>query len=97
MDKTAEIVEEELIKEIEKSRSILDGLSNNESYRMLVDDFKKAAEEIDSVWHLHSDINKLNELRITKFAANTLINALDSYKHTLDKAIQRLEVLRNAE
>ena len=83
-------VESDLINEIEKCRRIYDGLNNNDAYKELVADFKHAADEIDSVWHLQPDINKLQEMRITKFAAQSLINALDGYKGAMDRAKAQL-------
>lgn len=69
---------------------IINGLENNESFNMLLDDFKKQREIIDNNWHLIDDPLKLNQLRITKFAALSLINSLDNYKHDLHKAQQTL-------
>ncbi len=97
MSKTSDQIEQELIEEIEKCREIYDGLKDNLAYQNLVKDFQRAADEIDAVWHLQPDMNKLNEFRITKFAANTLIHALDGYKHSMDKARQQLETLKDVE
>lgn len=95
MQRTLDQVEADLIREIEKCRSIVDGLENNESYKRLVADFKEAADQIDSVWHLTADLNKLNEMRITKMAANTLVTALDGYKYSLERAKEQLESLKD--
>ena len=97
MSRTTEQIENELIEEIEKCRSICDGLKDNQAYKDMVADFKKAADEIDAVWHLQPDINKLHEMRITKFAANSLVNALDSYKYSMDRAKEQLEKLKDVE
>lgn len=95
MQRTLDQVEADLIKEIEKCRTILSGLENNASYDALINDFKQAVAEVDSVWHLTFDQAKLNEMRITKFAANTLIGALDSYKFSLQRAKEQLETLKD--
>jgi hypothetical protein len=97
MNKTAAQVEQELIEQIEKCRFIYEGLKDNGAYIALVDDFKKAIEDIDSVWHLEKDINRLSELRITKLAGITLVNALEEYKSVMQKSKERLETLRNEE
>lgn len=95
MQRTLDQVENDLIREIEKCRNIVDGLENNPSYQLLVADFKEAADQIDSVWHLTFDQGKLNEMRITKFAANTLVEALNSYKFSLQRAKEQLESLKD--
>lgn len=97
MHKTAEQLRSELLVEVEKCRSIIGGLENNDSYKHLVADFKRASDELDSVWHLTFDLDKLNQMRITKMAAQTLIGALDSYKYTLEKAKEQLERLEDGQ
>lgn len=97
MQRTVDSIREELISEIEKSRRILDGLENNEAYKELVSDFKRASDEIDAVWHLQPDLQKLQEMRITKFAADSLIKALDTYKMALERATQQLARLNEEE
>lgn len=94
---TLEEVEESLVKEIERCRYIVEGLDNNASYMALVADFKQAADEIDSVWHLQQDLNKLTEMRITKLAAQSLVGALDSYKMSLKRATEQLKTLKEEE
>lgn len=95
MQRTLDQVENDLIREIEKCRNIIDGLENNESYKLLVADFKEASDQIDSVWHLTMDMGKLTEMRITKMAANTLVTALDGYKFSLQRAKEQLESLKD--
>lgn len=97
MQRDVERLESDLIAEIEKCRLIVDGLENNDSYKKLVADFKEASEQIDSVWHITADLNKLNEMRITKMAAQTLVTALDSYKFSLQRAKEQLELLKDEE
>lgn len=93
VDQTHEL-EESLIKRIERCTAILEGLDNNASFNMLLDDFKKAAEDIDNVWHLETDLGRLNEMRITKFATNAIVMALENYKHDLNKASEQLAKIR---
>jgi hypothetical protein len=95
MQRTLDQVESELINEIEKCRYIIDGLDNNESYKRLVADFQLASDEIDSVWHLEQDLNRLTEMRITKLATQSLVNALDGYKQALERAKEQLEKLKD--
>lgn len=94
-DKTINEIENELIKIIEKSGMVVHGLENNQAYIQLISDFKDTANKIDDAWHLVSDLNKLNEMRITKLAAVSIVNALDNYKMDLNKATEQLAKLRN--
>lgn len=95
MQRTLDQIEQELIAEIEKCRKIVDNLENNDGYKLLVADFKNAADEIDNVWHLQQDLGKLQEMRITKFAAQTLVEALNSYKFSLKRSQEQLEKLKD--
>ena len=94
VDNSVEL-ENYLIDRIEKCTTILDGLENNSAFKILLDDFKKSAADIDNVWHLETDLNRLNEMRITKFATNALIMSIENYKHDLEKATEQLAKLRN--
>ena len=88
-------LENYLIDRIEKCTAILEGLENNSAFNMLLDDFKKQAEDIDRVWHLETDLGRVNEMRITKFATNALIMAIENYRHDLNRATEQLAKLRN--
>lgn len=92
-----EEMENFLIDRIEKCTAILEGLENNSSFNMLLEDFKRQASDIDSSWHLQTDLNKLNEMRVGKFAAIALITALDNYKYDLSKSTEQLGKLRGIE
>lgn len=94
VDNSVEL-ENYLIERIEKCTSIIEGLENNSAFKALLDDFKKSAADIDTVWHLETDLNRLNEMRITKFATNAIIMSLENYKHDLEKATEQLAKLRN--
>ena len=94
VDNSVEL-ENYLIDRIEKCTTILDGLENNSAFKILLDDFKKSAADIDNVWHLETDLNRLNEMRIKKFATNALIMSIENYKHDLEKATEQLAKLRN--
>lgn len=93
VDNSVEL-ENYLIERIERCTAILEGLENNSAFNMLRDDFKKSASDIDSVWHLETDLNRLNEMRITKFATNALIMSLENYKHDLNQATEQLAKIR---
>ena len=97
MHDNSEQLENYLLERIEKCTAILEGLENNAAFNMLLDDFKKSASDIDNVWHLETDLNRLNEMRITKFATNALIMSIENYKHDLDRATEQLAKMRNTD
>lgn len=96
VDNSAEL-EDYLLERIERCTAIIEGLENNSAFKMLMDDFKRQALDIDNVWHLETDLNKLNEMRITKFATNALIMSLENYKHDLNQATEQLAKIRNSD
>lgn len=94
-DNSMAAYEAEILKKIERSQVIFEGLQGYTPFLMMLDDFKDTIKSIDDGWHLFTDINKLNELRITKFAAVSIINVLDNYKHDLVRAQEELVKLQN--
>ena len=96
-NRSSEELEKELIANIEKARQVIDGLEGNASYQLLVNDFKDTAEKIDSCWHMQFDMGKLTEMRITKMAALSIVNALDGYKYDLQRASESLARLKEEE
>lgn len=95
MDKTAQQLEEELIKRIETKSFIVNGLENHEPYLRAIESFRSTRDSIDQTWHLVMDFNKLQELRMTKMAANSIINFVSDMKFDLDKLQSELVKLRN--
>ena len=55
------------------------------------------ADRIDDNWHLISemDADKLREARITKLAAVSILNIIDSYKFDHEQAQKKLVELEN--
>lgn len=84
-----------LISQIDELSVIVNGLDNYAPFNKLIEKWKKTNEAIDSSWHLFTDLNKLNEARITKFAAMELINCIESLKSDLNKAQTELVKLQN--
>lgn len=96
-ERDIEKLERDLVERIEVCRSIYDGLINNQHYQALVKDFSDAAYDIDRVWHLERNPERLQEFRITKMAAMSLVGALDSYKLEIEKAKEQLRKIKDAE
>jgi hypothetical protein len=93
--RTYKEIEENLIKRMERSRYVLEGLKNNGPFKAVLKDFEDTVKRIDSAWHLTSDINKLTELRITKLAATSVLTCLDNYEYDLKKSTEELANLQN--
>ena len=88
-------LEEELIRRIDEGGYIVNGLEKHEPYLKLIEIFKQTRQQIDDTWHLVSDPAKLSELRVTKFAANTLIDFIPNLKGDVDRFQQELVKLQN--
>lgn len=95
MQRTQQQVEDEYIQRIERCNFIINGLENHEPFRAIMADFLQTIKNIDGAWHLMSDINRLNELRVTKLAAVSIVNCLDNYKFDLEKSTKELAELQN--
>lgn len=75
-----------LLNKIEDLRSIVTGLENHAPFLKLIEMWKETRDRIDDNWHFITDPVKMNEARITKFAANDLINIIDIMKSDLSRA-----------
>lgn len=94
-DRTQEQMEKELIARIAKSNMVIQGLENHGPFKTVMEDFKGTIEMIDNSWHLVGDPAKLNEFRVTKMAAISLVNCLDGYKFDMKKATEELAKIQN--
>ena len=81
---------------IDRNTQIVNGLENYAPFQMLVEDFKKNLEIADGNWHLINigQTDKFLELKTVKIAALTLINVVDSYKHDIDRAKERIDIAK---
>jgi len=85
----------ELIKRIADCHTVIDGISNNSAWKVVVRDLTKNKELIDNNWHLVNDEKKLTEFRVTKFAVVQLLNTIENYKNDLKAAEVELRKLDN--
>lgn len=88
-------VEQELISRIGDLSVIVDGLEHHAPFLKLIETFQRTVKSIDSVWHMTIDPQKLNELRITKFAADEIINYISIAKQERQKLQMELAKLEN--
>lgn len=96
-EKTLVDYEEELVRRIEDLSYIITGLENYGPYNKAIDMFKQTRSAIDETWHLVTDPVKFSELRMTKFAANSIIDYVQNLKSDLDKLQVELVKLRAPE
>lgn len=96
-EKNIDKIIEELQAKISRCQAIINGLENNESFNMLIQDLKKNIEIIDGNWHLVPVVEhgKLLELRVTKLAAVTLINIIDGYRNDVAAATKALAEIQH--
>jgi len=88
-------LEEELIVRIERMRFIISGLEGYKPFEEVLEMFRETRKNIDENWHLLNDITKLNELRMTKMAVNTLIEYIPNLKNDLNRYQEELIKLQN--
>ena len=87
--------EAKLIEKIGRCQIIVNEIGTGKAWGFLLEDFSKTKQTIDDNWHLVSDPTKLAELRVTKFAIQTIMTTLLTYQHDLDMAQKELITLQN--
>lgn len=93
--KTILDVKKELTNRVEELSPIVNGLENYEPYRQLLKLWDNTNKIADNSWHMTFDPQKLNELRITKYAALALINTIPNMKDELNRIQEELVKLNN--
>lgn len=81
---------DELVRRIGRIRTIIEGLENHEPFKMMVSDFQNTLISVDSSWHTVLDAKRLEELRVNKLAAVSILNCLDHYKHDMNILVRQL-------
>jgi len=94
-EKTIAEYENDLVRRIDELSYIINGLENYGPYSRVVEMFKVTRTSIDDNWHLIADPVKISELRMTKYAVNTLIDYIPSLKQDLEKLQVELVKLQN--
>lgn len=93
-DKTINDIVRNLEDEISELDYIVQGLENHEPYNRMVRMFEKNKQVVDDNWHLVGDPMKLQEFRVTKMAADTLVNFIPRLKNDIEK--MRIELTKIA-
>jgi len=88
---------DQLLSKIADCHTVIDGISNNSAWSIIVRDFERYKKDIDANWHLVNDEKKLAEFRVTKFAVVQLLNTIETYKTDLATAEKELQKLDNPE
>lgn len=94
VEKKEEVIRE-LRNRVEKSNRIVSELENNGAFKELLSDFEEQKKRIDDNWHLVSNKEQLEEMRVTKLAVSSILNALDNYRHDFKVAQLELGKIEN--
>lgn len=94
-EKSIDELKKELNDRIFHSKQIVDGLENNEAFRLFIDDFKTQAQRLDDNWQWITDEKALKEAQITKMATLSIINAIPNLKHDIETAGLQLDKLEH--
>jgi hypothetical protein len=94
--------QEYLLNQITRWQTIVDGLENNDAFRMMVEDFQeRSIKQADENWHLLNIVDEKQKqlffnLQYSKLAALGITNAIDAYKADIQKAQKRIAELTGA-
>jgi len=84
-----------LLERLEHCRKIIEGLENNEAFKLLIGDFENTAKRLDENWQWINEDKVLKEAQITKMATLSIINSLANYRHDIEQVKQQLDKLEN--
>lgn len=90
---------DEVLNKIIKCNTVINHLKSNPGWEVIIGDLSLAKKRADDTWHLipKAQSEKLDELRVTKLAADYLINLYSIYEHDLVLAEKELNVIDNKE
>jgi len=88
--------------DVERSRTIVAGLTDNESFKLLLEDFSGTVKQADANWHLmnlddKTQLGTFNQLRAMKLAASQLTSVLENYEYNMQRATAEITELENAD
>lgn len=88
---------DEILSRIERCNVVIQHLKHNPGWEVVIDDFEKTIQRCDETWHLipRDQANKLEEFRIMKLAATSIISAFANYEHDLQTAEKELYIIDN--
>lgn len=95
MAKSVDELKRELVERITRNKTIVDGLENNQAFKEFINDFKVSSGRLDESWQWITDEKVLKEAQITKMATLSVINAIDNYKHDIERAGEELDKLEH--
>lgn len=81
-----------LLRKISRNSQIVSELKDSASWRMIREDFLDTKRRIDDTWAFVpvTEPEKLQELRVTRLAVDSIINLLGNYEHDLKTAQEQL-------
>lgn len=75
----------------DRAEAVINGLSENGAWQIVLEDFKKQCDDLNNNWQFVNDEKKMYEFKITKLAAMSVVNLIDNYKFNRDRAAQELQ------
>ena len=95
-DPDVTVLEEALIQQIADLEFLVKGLEHYAPFKKAIEMWATTRDRIDETWHLlNPDSDKFRELRVTKYAVNTLIEFIPNLKQDLRKCQEDLVKLQN--
>ena len=82
-----------LLNVVNRSQTVINGLSGNSAWDIVLEDFGNQVKELDANWQFVNDDKKMYEFKVTKMAAMSVINLIDNYKFNLQRATSELKAL----
>lgn len=89
--------EDVLLDIINRSQSVINGLTGNGAWDLVLSDVGKQCKNLDDNWQYVSDEKKMHEFRVTKMAMMKIMNLLQDYAHDRDLADKELTTIRNSD
>jgi hypothetical protein len=86
---------DELITKIDECTRVVREVENSDGWKIILRDFERQQKMIDDNWQSIFDKEKLDQLRVTKFATKTLLDLIETYKHDLEVAKEELHKINN--
>jgi hypothetical protein len=86
----SKVTEEELIKRSKECQFILDNLTTNEVWKIVLNDCKKMCRHLDNNWQEQFDEKQLLAMRSLKFAYDHIFNLPNKYKEEFKYVVEEL-------
>lgn len=87
--------EDLLLDIVNKSQAVVNFLSEGGAWNIVLDDFKAQIKELDDTWQFVKDDQQMYQFKVTKMAAMSVVNLIDTYRLNSQRASEELKTLLN--